>query len=44
MHIYKITNPSAKKGKESTKWTTKDTMGWKLIDGVRVWYNKEASV
>lgn len=32
-----------RKGKENKKWDHKGTMGWKLIDGVRVWYNKEAS-
>ena len=32
------------KGKEHKKWDNKGTRTWKLIDGVRVWYNKEAAV
>lgn len=32
-----------RKGKENKKWDHKGMMGWKLIDGVRIWYNKEAS-
>jgi group I intron endonuclease len=35
---------SAKKGTTSTKWKNKGTKSWKLIDGKRVWYIKEASV
>lgn len=35
---------SPKKGKESTKWKNKGSKSWKLIDGKRVWFNKEASV
>ena len=33
-----------KRGKETTKWKNKGTMSWKLVDGIRVWYNKEATV
>ena len=32
------------KGKETKKWDHKGTLGWKLVDGTRVWYNKEAAV
>ena len=35
---------SAKKGLTSTKWKNKGTKTWKLVNGVRVWYTKEASV
>ena len=35
---------SSKKGTISTKWKNKGTKTWKLIDGKRVWYTKEASV
>lgn len=33
-----------KKGKKSTGWSNKGQRSWKLVDGVRVWYCKEASV
>lgn len=33
-----------RKGKENKKWDNKGIMGWKLINGIRVWYKKEASV
>lgn len=35
--------PSPLKGKESTKWKNKGTKGWKIVNGIRVWYIKEAS-
>ena len=35
---------SAKKGTTSTKWKNKGSKTWKLEDGIRVWYIKEASV
>lgn len=38
-HVF--TNPSPLKGKETTKWKNKGTLGWKLVDGTRVWYTKE---
>ena len=56
MHIYKFTHTESnrcyigqtiqdpKRGKETTKWKNKGTMSWKLVDGIRVWYNKEATV
>lgn len=40
-HIF--TKPSPLKGKETTKWKNKGTMGWKLVNGIRIWYIKEAS-
>ena len=40
-HIF--TGPGCNLGK-SFKWKTKGTKSWKLVDGVRVWYQKEASV
>jgi len=36
-------NPGSNLGK-NYKWKNKGTKGWKLIDGVRIWYIKEASV
>lgn len=33
--------PHPKKGKESTKWHNKNLLGWKLVDGIRVWYRKD---
>jgi len=41
-HIF--TKPSSKKGTKSTQWKNKGLMSWKLVDGIRVWYIKEASV
>jgi group I intron endonuclease len=32
------------KGKEHKKWDNKGTMGWKVVNGIRVWYKKEAVV
>lgn len=41
-HVF--TKPSPFKGKEKDKWKNKGTKSWKLVDGVRVWFIKEASV
>lgn len=41
-HIWGDAHPN--KGKENKKWDIKGVKGWKIIDGVRVWYMKEAAV
>ena len=41
-HVF--TKPMPFKGKEKTKWKNKGTKSWKLVDGIRVWTIKEASV
>ena len=35
-----ITWNSSKKGQSSTKWKNKGTKSWKLVNGVRIWYEK----
>jgi group I intron endonuclease len=32
------------KGKENKKWDNKGQRGWKMENGIRVWFNKEAAV
>lgn len=32
------------KGKENKKWDNKGTRGWKMENGIRVWFTKEAAV
>ncbi len=41
-HVWGVAHPN--KGKENKKWDIKGVRGWKIIDGVRVWYTKEAAV
>ncbi len=41
-HIWTTTHPN--KGGTKKEAFSKGTMGWKLVNGVRVWYKKEAVV
>ena len=41
-HVWGDAHPN--KGKENKKWDIKGVKGWKIIDGLRVWYVKEAAV
>jgi group I intron endonuclease len=42
--VHVFTKPGCNLGIKKKEAFSKGTMSWKLVDGVRVWYQKEASV